>query len=121
MPPITPRRASFRAAVSRCAIRTESCRSGTARNIERNQTAIGRRRPEAFVMGRAKDKPSQMTGTPAAAREELPFRIELWSVANPELVERVLARAFNVTLARAIYLAAQTEHPDRRITLARGE
>jgi hypothetical protein len=72
-------------------------------------------------MERTQDKANQTSGTPAEAPEELPFRIELCSEADPGLVERVLARAFSATLARAIYLAAQSEHPERRITLTRGE
>jgi len=34
--------------------------------------------------------------------------------------DRVLARAVNAALARAIFKAAQKEHPDRRILLLRG-
>jgi hypothetical protein len=73
------------------------------------------------VIERTQDTPRQTSGIPSDAPEELPYRIDLWSAANPELVERVLARAFTATLARAIYKAAQTEHPERRITLAHGE
>jgi hypothetical protein len=35
-------------------------------------------------------------------------------------VERVLARAVNASLARAIFTAAQSEHPGRRIALRHG-
>jgi hypothetical protein len=59
-------------------------------------------------------------GGPVASGETLPYRIELWDAATGETMERVLARALSVTLARAIFQAAQTEHPDRRITLRRG-
>jgi hypothetical protein len=52
--------------------------------------------------------------------EELPYRVELWRDGGAEAVERVLARAVNVQLARAIFNAAQGEHPDRRITLRKG-
>jgi len=37
-----------------------------------------------------------------------------------DVIERVLARAANALLARAIFKAAQGEHPGRRITLRRG-
>jgi hypothetical protein len=55
-----------------------------------------------------------------AQREQLPYRIELWGAGDRGSPERVLARAFSATLARAIFKAAQGEHPDRRITLSRG-
>ena len=56
----------------------------------------------------------------AAAPEELPYRVELWHDGVGDEVERVLARAANAQLARAIFKAAQGEHPQRRITLRRG-
>jgi hypothetical protein len=56
----------------------------------------------------------------ASPTENLPYRVELWDAVDRDAVERVLARAFNAPLARAIFKAAQTEHPDRRITLRRG-
>jgi hypothetical protein len=52
---------------------------------------------------------------------KLPYRIELWDAVNHDCVEQVLARAFSASLARAIFKAARTEHPDRRITLRRGK
>jgi len=55
------------------------------------------------------------------ADEKLPYRIELWDAADPDCIERVLARAFSPALARAIFKAARVEHPDRRITLRRGK
>ena len=55
------------------------------------------------------------------ANEELSYRIELWRDSQPSSVERVLARACSATLAQAIYRAAQSEHPDRRITLSHGD
>jgi len=57
-------------------------------------------------------------GAPGDQAEKLPYRIELWSSA--EAIERVLARAINASLARAIFKAACSEHPERRITLYRG-
>ena len=53
--------------------------------------------------------------------EKLPYRIELWDAVDHDCIERVLARAFNAPLARAIFKAARSEHPDRRITLRRGK
>ena len=59
-------------------------------------------------------------GGPTRMGEELPYRIELREAGDHEAVEQVLARAFNAALARAIFRAAQTEHPGRRIMLCRG-
>jgi hypothetical protein len=58
----------------------------------------------------------------AAARpsEDLPYRIELWRADAANEVERVLARAASMALARAIFKAAQGEHPQRRIVLCKG-
>jgi hypothetical protein len=71
-----------------------------------------------------KDEQDRATVVPLAGQatqdEELPFRIELWDAAAGETVERVLARAISASLARAIFQAAHTEHPERRITLRRG-
>jgi hypothetical protein len=47
----------------------------------------------------------------------LPYCVEVWDGAK---VERILARAINVSLARAIFTAAIGENPRRRITLRRG-
>ena len=55
----------------------------------------------------------------AAQTEKLSYRIELWD-PDARALERVLARAFNAELARAIFRAAQKEHPDQRILLRRG-
>ena len=52
--------------------------------------------------------------------EELPYLIELWRAEPPGDVELVLARALSVELARAIFKAAMSEHPERRITLRKG-
>jgi F0F1-type ATP synthase gamma subunit len=58
------------------------------------------------------------TGVPPRPPEELPYRIELWSDDGQSSIQQVLARALNVQLARAIFKAAQSEHPQRRITLS---
>jgi hypothetical protein len=47
----------------------------------------------------------------------LPYRVELW---RERAIERVLAWAASAALARAIFKAAKSEHPDRRVTLRRG-
>jgi hypothetical protein len=52
--------------------------------------------------------------------ETLPFRVELWQDGKSKTIERVLARAVSAALGRAIFNAALSEHPDRRITLRRG-
>ena len=61
-----------------------------------------------------------MAGTAPEPTEELPYRVELWHVDETETVERILGRALNVQLARAIFRAAKEEHPQRRITLREG-
>jgi hypothetical protein len=60
------------------------------------------------------------TSRPSRPVEELVYRIELWRDGRVDQVERVLARAASVELARAIFKAALTEHPGRRITLRKG-
>jgi hypothetical protein len=57
---------------------------------------------------------------PSPPREQLPYRVELWHDGGGDAVERVLARAANAQLARATFKAAEGEHPERRITLRRG-
>jgi len=51
--------------------------------------------------------------------EDLSFAVELWDPQNA-MVERVIARASNQQLARAIFGSAQKEYPERRITVRRG-
>ena len=60
------------------------------------------------------------TGTASRPPEDLPYRIELWRADGTDGVERVLARALSVQLARAIFTAAQTEHPQWRIVMRKG-
>ncbi len=52
-------------------------------------------------------------------KEDFPYRVTIWVEESTSGV-KVLARAANVVLARAIYVAALTENPGRRITLDRG-
>jgi hypothetical protein len=49
----------------------------------------------------------------------LPYTVELWSLARTA-PERILARAANLTIARAIFISATSEHLGRRILLRRG-
>jgi len=62
----------------------------------------------------------QMPRTSSRSRplEALPYRIELWDAASDE--RRVLARAVNAQLGRAIFRAASGEYPESRIPLRRG-
>ena len=62
---------------------------------------------------------SEETALPNAL-DELPYCIELWHEHNKDEVEKVLARAQSAHLARAIFHAAKDEHPQRRITLRKG-
>jgi hypothetical protein len=55
----------------------------------------------------------------ATQTDALPYSIELWDEGG-EALERVLARAIDAQLARAIFHAARKEHPDGRILLRRG-
>ncbi len=54
---------------------------------------------------------------PPGETEELPYLVELWHEKGGDKVERILGRAVNAQLARAIFKAAMDEHPNRRITL----
>jgi hypothetical protein len=67
----------------------------------------------------SKDKISRSSAPPGGT-EQLPYRVELWHDGGGNTVERVLGRALNAQLARAIFTAATDEHPNRRITLRRG-
>ncbi|HEY1542014.1 MAG TPA: hypothetical protein VGG01_06365 [Xanthobacteraceae bacterium] len=51
-----------------------------------------------------------------AAREDLPYRVELWDEARMA-VEQVLAVTANAGIGYAAYYAATREHPQRYITL----
>ncbi len=60
-------------------------------------------------------------GNPPDPPEDLPYRVELWTAEGTPAIERVLGRAANAALARAIFAAAANEHPARRITLCKGK
>ena len=57
---------------------------------------------------------------PANRNDELTYAVELWD-ENRRGVEKILARAFNISLARAILRTALEENPGRRIVLRHGE
>jgi len=50
---------------------------------------------------------------------DLPFRIELWDQDN-ESIEHVVARAYSITLAQAVFTAACEQYPGRHLSLWRG-
>jgi hypothetical protein len=56
------------------------------------------------------------TGNPP---DDLPYSVELWAQTDRDKIERVLARACNGELAKAIFTAARDEFPERRLTLSK--
>jgi hypothetical protein len=66
------------------------------------------------------DKADTRARTASRPAEDVPYRVDLWRTEDETGVERVLARAASMPLARAIFKAARGEHPDRRITLCKG-
>ena len=60
-------------------------------------------------------KPLPFENRPAA-REDLPYRVELWDEGKSQ-VEQVLAVTVNASIGYAAYYAATREHPTRYITL----
>jgi hypothetical protein len=60
-----------------------------------------------------KDDPS---GRGTAAREDLPYKIEIWNETGAA-VEQVIAVTANASIGYAAYYAATREYPDRHITL----
>jgi hypothetical protein len=57
---------------------------------------------------------------PSSGPEDLPYCVELWHAERRDSVERVLGRAVNTQFARTIFKAAKEEHPERRVTLRKG-
>ena len=53
---------------------------------------------------------------PTAAREDLPYKVELWDDSRSS-VEQVLAVTANGSIGYAAYYAAAREYPDRYVTL----
>lgn len=73
------------------------------------------------MVGGARNKAEQPVSSEDSASskvERLPYAVELWD-AGAGAVERIIARAYNAALARAIFKGAQAEYPDRRLTLRR--
>lgn len=57
--------------------------------------------------------------SPASTQDEdLSYAVALWDHAG---MEKILARASRLSLARAIFRAAREENPGRRIVLRHGE
>jgi len=74
-------------------------------------------------MCRAIDVPQRDKASPpptANQIEELPYAVELWDEEHRQ-VEKILARALKISLARAIFRAALEEYPNRRIVLRQDE
>ncbi len=70
--------------------------------------------------GQDGSQPEQTGATDARiSEEELPFLVELWNEQGDRVL-RVIARAMSRRLAQAIFTSAQSEVPERRITLCRG-
>ena len=57
-------------------------------------------------------------GSVDADGRKLQYQIELWTNGEQK---KVLAQAAQASLARAIYVAAQTEHPDEVVVLRRDD
>lgn len=55
----------------------------------------------------------------AGASGQLPYAVELWNLPRTA-PERVVGRAGSAVVARAIFLAAQSEHLGRKVVLRRG-
>lgn len=55
----------------------------------------------------------------AAGPIRLPFLVEIWNLPRAK-VERVIARAESMAVARALFRTAVSESPSRRIILRQG-
>ena len=58
----------------------------------------------------------ESSGRGSAAREDLPYKIELWNEPGTA-VQQVIAVTANASIGYAAYYAATREYPDRHITL----
>lgn len=56
------------------------------------------------------------SGRNPLAREDLPYKVELWNEAGAA-VQQVIAVTANASIGYAAYYAATREYPDRHITL----
>jgi len=78
-------------------------------------------RPASWILGSG-DNPDDASskaapfGRASAAREDLPYRVELWDEAK-QSVEQVLAVTANGSIGYAAFYAATREYPNRYITL----
>ena len=63
-------------------------------------------------------KPKRNPNDVAHEHDALPYVIELWNKTGSQPL-RVIARAQNAALARAIFKAASAENPERKFTLRR--
>jgi hypothetical protein len=70
-----------------------------------------------MIKGEDESKVVPMAAAPTGQR--LPYTVELWNLPRTA-PERVIGRAASAILARAIFVAAQSEHLGRRILLRRG-
>jgi hypothetical protein len=66
-----------------------------------------------------KAKPLELGGRTTEA-DGLAYAVELWT-EDSVAPEQTLARALNAALARAVFIAAKEEHPDRHIVLRHGD
>ena len=87
--------------------------------VRRTDGQAGLIRAAVMSLAEKAKQPRKGKGAAAGADEsgKLPYRVEIWTEGE---FERVLALAAQATLARAIYAAAISEHPDRLIVLTRG-
>jgi hypothetical protein len=65
-------------------------------------------------------KPKRSINDDANVSDDLPYVIELWSKGGSKPL-RVIARAHNAALARAIFKAAAAENHERKLTLRRND
>ena len=71
-----------------------------------------------MMQARQPSKRGEVSAGPVQATQ-LPYAIELWNLPRTA-PERIIARAANATLARAIFMAAERENLGRRVVLRRG-
>jgi hypothetical protein len=65
------------------------------------------------------EKVVPLPASDAGTGHRLPYAVELWDLLR-DRPERVVGRAASMVLARAIFMAAQSEHLGRKIVLRRG-
>jgi hypothetical protein len=70
-------------------------------------------------MIKGEDEGKIISMTAPLTGQRLPYTVELWNLPRTA-PERIIGRAASATLARAIFVAAQSEHLGRRIILRRG-